>query len=59
MLRADGGDLELIDIDGEHVQIAFRKAFAGGSSSGNTARFVEMKLRELVYDGLRVQEVQA
>lgn len=58
MLRADGGDLELIDIDGDLVQIAFRKACAGCSSSGNTARFVEMKLRELVYEGLKVQEVQ-
>lgn len=59
ILRNDGGDLELIDIDGDHVQIAFRKACAGCASSGNTARFVEMKLRELVYDGLRVQEVPA
>ncbi len=59
MLRADGGDLELIDIDGDHVQIAFRKACAGCASSGNTAKFVEMKLRELVYEGLRVQEVSA
>ena len=59
MLRADGGDLELVDIDGDNVQIVFRKACAGCASSGNTARFVEMKLRELVYDGLRVQEVSA
>lgn len=57
MLRADGGDLELIDIDGDIVQISFRKACAGCASSGNTARYVEMKLRELVFDGLRVQEV--
>lgn len=57
MLRADGGDLELVDIDGDNVQIAFRKACSGCASSGNTARVVEMKLRELVYDGLRVQEV--
>jgi len=57
MLRADGGDLELIDMDGDNVQIAFRKACSGCASSGNTARFVETKLRELVYDGLRVQEV--
>jgi NifU-like protein len=59
MLIADGGDLELIDIDGDNVQIAFRKACAGCASSGNTARFVEMKLRELVHDDLRVQEVAA
>ena len=59
MLRADGGDLELIDIDGDNVQIAFRKACAGCASSGNTAKFVEMKLRELVHEELRVQEVSA
>ncbi len=58
-VQSDGGDLELVDIDGDNVQIAFRKACAGCASSGNTARFVEMKLRELVYDGLRVQEVPA
>lgn len=59
MLLADGGDLELMDIEGDLVQIAFRKACAGCASSGNTARFVEMKLRELVHDDLRVQEVPA
>jgi len=59
MLMADGGDLELVDIEGDNVQIAFRKACAGCASSGNTARFVEMKLRELVHDDLRVQEVAA
>lgn len=59
MLMADGGDLELVDIDGDVVQIVFRKACAGCASSGNTARFVEMKLRELVHDDLRVQEVAA
>lgn len=57
MLRADGGDLELVDIDGDSVQIAFRKACAGCASSGNTARYVEMKLRELVHDALCVVEV--
>jgi NifU-like protein len=59
MLIADGGDLELIDIDGDNVQIAFRRACAGCASSGNTARFVELKLRELVHEDLRVQEVAA
>ncbi len=59
LLRADGGDIELIDIDGDVVEIAFRKACAGCVSSGNTARYVEMKLKELVYEGLRVKEVSA
>jgi NifU-like protein len=57
-LWADGGDLELIDISGTTVQIAFRKACAGCASSGYTARFVEQKLRELVADDITVEEVQ-
>jgi len=57
-LWADGGDLELIDIDGTNVQVAFRKACAGCASSGNTAKFVEQKLRELVSGDINVQEVQ-
>lgn len=57
-LWADGGDLELIDIDGPNVQVAFRKACAGCASSGYTAKFVEQKLRELVSGDINVQEVQ-
>jgi len=57
-LWADGGDLELIDIDGSNVQVAFRKACAGCASSGNTAKFVEQKLREMVSSDINVQEVQ-
>jgi NifU-like protein len=58
LLWADGGDLELIDIDGNTVQIAFRKACAGCVSSGHTAKFVEQKLREFVADEVRVEEVE-
>jgi NifU-like protein len=57
-LWADGGDLELVDIDGPNVQVAFRKACAGCASSGNTAKFVEQKLREMVSSDINVQEVQ-
>jgi NifU-like protein len=57
-LWADGGDLELIDIDGPNVQVAFRKACAGCASSGYTAKFVEQKLREMVSGDINVQEVQ-
>ncbi len=57
-LWADGGDLELIDIAGSNVQIAFRKACAGCASSSYTARFVEQKLRELVAEDISVEEVQ-
>jgi len=57
LLWADGGDLELIDIDGPKVQVAFRKACAGCASSGNTARMVEIKLRDLVAEDIVVEEV--
>ena len=57
LLWADGGDLELIDIDGSKVQVAFRKACAGCASSGNTARMVEAKLRDLVAEDIVVEEV--
>jgi NifU-like protein len=59
LLWADGGDLELIDIDGPRVQVAFRKACAGCASSGNTARMVELKLREFVAEDIIVEEVSA
>ncbi|HEY6009513.1 MAG TPA: Fe-S cluster assembly protein NifU [Geobacteraceae bacterium] len=57
-LWSDGGDLELIDIDGAKVQIAFRKACAGCVSSGFTAKFVEQKLRDLVSNDIVVEEVE-
>lgn len=58
LLWADGGDLELIDIDGAKVQIAFRKACAGCVSSGYTAKFVEQKLRDMISDDIVVEEVE-
>ena len=58
-LWADGGDLELIDIAGSTVQIAFRKACAGCASSGYTAKFVEQKLKDMVSDDIVVEEVAA
>ncbi|MBI5656325.1 MAG: NifU family protein, partial [Geobacter sp.] len=57
-LWTDGGDLELIDIAGPTVQIAFRKACAGCASSGFTAKFVEQKLRDMVSDDIVVEEVE-
>lgn len=58
LLWADGGDLELVDIDGANVKIAFRKACAGCSASGFTVKTVEQKLRDLVSDDITVEEVE-
>lgn len=58
LLWADGGDLELIDVDGNKVQVAFRKACAGCAASSFTVRTVEQKLREFVSDDITVEEVE-
>jgi NifU-like protein len=57
-LRADGGDLELIDVVGNKVLVATRAHCAGCPSAGITLKgFVEKKLREFVSDDLVVEEV--
>lgn len=58
-LRADGGDLELIDVVGDRVLVAFRGVCAGCPSSGVTiTSVVEKKLREFVSPSLSVEEVK-
>ena len=55
MLQRDGGDLELIDVRGDDVIIAFRGACAGCSSSSITrSLLVEAKLHEFVSPEIRV-----
>jgi NifU-like protein len=57
-LRADGGDIELIDVDGDKVMVALRGACSECPASGLTLKgYVEQKLREFVSDGLYVEEV--
>lgn len=58
-LMADGGDIELIDVIGDRVLVAFRGVCAGCPSSGVTiASVVEKKLREFVSPSLTVEEVR-
>lgn len=58
-LQTHGGDLELIDIIGNRVMIAFRGACSGCVSSGVTLNvFVQERLREFVSDDIIVEEVQ-
>ncbi len=60
ILQADGGDIELIDIDGDRVMVSFRGSCAACSGSKVTLKStVEAKLRELVADSLIVEEVTA
>ena len=56
-LKKDGGDIELIDVDGDFVTVSLRGACAGCQSSRTTLKvYVEKKLRELVSDKLIVEE---
>jgi len=57
VLRRDQGDIELVDIDGPRVIIAFRGMCAGCQSAELTRRgLVEAKLRELVSGDIVVEE---
>ncbi|MDA3925993.1 MAG: Fe-S cluster assembly protein NifU [Kiritimatiellae bacterium] len=56
-LQKDGGDIELIDVVGNQVIIAFRGMCAGCQSSGFTKQdFIEAKLREFVNPEISVTE---
>jgi NifU-like protein len=56
-LQADSGDLELIDVDGNRVIIAFRGMCAQCQVSEFTmAEVVQARLREFVSDDLTVEE---
>jgi NifU-like protein len=57
-LRQDGGDIDLLDVDGNRVLVATRGACATCRASQQTLKqFVEAKLRELVWPELVVEEV--
>jgi NifU-like protein len=56
-LRMDGGDIELIDVDGDYVIVSLRGQCTDCFKSQTTIKeFVEKKLREQVLDTLVVEE---
>jgi len=58
-LRKDGGDIELIDVDGDFVMVSLRGACVSCAASQTTLKeYVEKKLREQVLDTLIVEEVK-
>jgi len=60
MLQQDGGDLELIDVEGDRVVVALRGTCSSCPSAGVTMKqFIEAKLKELVLPDLVVEEVGA
>ncbi|MBF0497945.1 MAG: NifU family protein, partial [Deltaproteobacteria bacterium] len=57
-LKADGGDIELVDIEGKRVLVALRGTCSTCAASQVTLKdYVETKLRELIEDDLVVEEV--
>lgn len=56
-LQADGGDLELIDIDGNRVVIALRAMCVECPMGGVTLSNIQEKLRELVDENIVVETV--
>jgi NifU-like protein len=58
-LQQDGGDIDLVDVDGNRVMVAFRGACAQCPMAQFTMKqVVESKLHEFVSDELQVEEVQ-
>ena len=58
-IRSDGGDLELVDIDGDTIYVALRGSCSFCPQSQFTLKnFVEAKLREFVSPDLVVEEVK-
>lgn len=56
-LKKDGGDIELIDVDGDFVFVSLLGACKGCTKSQSTIKdYVEKKLREFVLDTLIVEE---
>ncbi len=59
MLRADGGDIELIDIEGNRVLVALRGMCSSCPSSEFTLKkYVEAKLKEFVSEDIFIEEVK-
>jgi len=59
-LRKDGGDIELIDVDGDTVIVSLRGACGSCAKSRTTLKeYVEKKLREQILDTLTVEEDRA
>ncbi|MEL6399199.1 MAG: Fe-S cluster assembly protein NifU [Cyanobacteria bacterium J06607_6] len=58
ILMADGGDVELFDVEGDRVQVTLKGACGGCASSTATLKnSIEAKLKDLVLPSLTVEEV--
>ena len=58
-LKKDGGDIELVDVDGDFVMVSLRGACTSCAKSQTTLKeYVEKKLREFVLESLIVEEAK-
>jgi NifU-like protein len=58
-LKADGGDIDLIDVDGNKVLVALRGACSSCRAAEVTLKdYVELKLKEFVTPEITVEEVK-
>ncbi len=58
-LRQDGGDLELVDVDGDTVKVRFRGACSGCVVSAITLKdVVEARLKDNVSQDILVEEIK-
>ncbi len=55
MLQADGGDLELIDVEGNRVTVSLRAMCVACPMGGVTIEGIQEKLRELVSEDILVE----
>jgi NifU-like protein len=59
MLKADGGDIELIDVEGDRVVVSLRGMCSSCNSSAFTLKkYIEPKLKEFVSPDLYLEEVK-
>ncbi len=54
-IKADGGDIELVDVEGSKVTVALRGTCTGCLMADVTAKSIEKKLKELVSEDLFVE----
>ena len=59
MLKADGGDIELIDVEGNKVIVSLRGMCSSCSTSNFTLKnFIEPKLKEFVSEEIYIEEAK-
>ncbi len=59
MLKADGGDIELIDIEGDKVLVSLRGMCSSCTSAQFTLKkYIEPKLKEFVSEDIFIEEVK-